>query len=50
LQTSLYEDRNDDGEKEVVEKRIIDYDFIDAEPLMRDIKLRERELDNFLYS
>ncbi len=37
----VYEDRNGDGEKEAVEKSIVDYDFIDAEPLMRDIKLEK---------
>ena len=39
----IYEDRNGDGKKEPVEKRIVDYDFLNAEPLIEDIKLEKSE-------
>lgn len=39
----IYEDRNGDGKKEPVEKKIVDYDFLDAEPLIEDIKLEKNE-------
>ena len=39
----VYEDKNGDGVKELVEKKIAYYDFLDAEPLLSDLKLEKSE-------
>ena len=39
---SVYEDKDGDGKKDLVERRLVDYDFIDAQPKKSELKAEKQ--------